>query len=307
MPRLYPTIFAFALSAGLTAGSFTSPIGACAADSPRNTARLARQILDDSRPELDRKKIIADHPELSLDLLAALVADMPAHDSKEEYRRIPWIWRVTVAAAKRNDVREMKPIVEFSLPQPGQPLRDWEAVVLGGGIINGIGLVGAWPNEQMEKIVADDPALRSRWEQVLVLAAAMADNQNVFKGTRYDALRIIGLDSWDRRGAQLSRYLEKEVDDELQQGAIGGLGNMRSPHVAGALLSGFAHYNQENRGFALDALLKDAGRIAALLDAVEAGTVKPADLGSARIAKLTHSADSAIRVRARKLLTAAGG
>jgi hypothetical protein len=86
---------------------------------------------------------------------------MRAHDSKEEYRRISWIWRVTVAAAKRNDVREMNPIVEFSLPQPGKPLRDWEAVVLGGGIINGIGLVGAWPNEQMEKIVADDPALRS--------------------------------------------------------------------------------------------------------------------------------------------------
>jgi len=101
--------------------------------------------------------------------------------------------------------------------------------------------------------------------------------------------------------------LEKGVDDELQQGAIGGIGNMRSPHVAGAILSGFAHYNQENRGLALDALLKDSARISALLDAVEAGTIKPTDLGPARIAKLTHSADSAIRVRARKLLTTSGG
>jgi hypothetical protein len=216
MPRLHPTIFVLALSAGLVAGSLAAPIDARGADSNRQAAALARQILDNTRPEPDRKKIIADHPELSLDLLTALVAEMPPHDSKEEYRRIPWIWRVAVAAAKRNDVREMKPIVEFSLPQPDQPLRDWEAVVIGGGIINGIGLVGAWPNEQMEKIVADDSALRSRWDRVLELAAVMADNQNVFKGTRYDALRIIGLDSWDRRGAQLSRYLEKGVDDELQ-------------------------------------------------------------------------------------------
>jgi hypothetical protein len=82
---------------------------------------------------------------------------------------------------------------------------------------------------------------------------------------------------------------------------------MRSKHVAGAILSGFAHYNQENRGFALEALLKDSDRISALLDSVEAGTVKPADLGAAHIAKLTHLADSTIRIRARKLLTTSGG
>ena len=233
---------------------------------------------------------------------------MPAHDAKEEYRRIPWIWRVTVAAAKRNNVREMTPIVEFSLPQPGKPLRDWQAVVLGGGIINGISLVGAWPDEQIEKMVADDPALRSRWERALALAAAMADDPNVFNGTRYDALRIIGLDIWDQRQAQLCRYLKKGkgIDDELVQGAIGGLGTMRSPHVASAILSEFANYSRENRGFALDALLKDAGRMSILLDAVEAGTVKPGDLDAARIRKLTHAADASVRVRARKLFASNG-
>ena len=45
-----------------------------------------------------------------------MVADLPPHNLKEEYRRIPWIWRIAVAAAKRNDVSEMKPIVEFTLP-----------------------------------------------------------------------------------------------------------------------------------------------------------------------------------------------
>ncbi len=278
-----------------------SPAAVFGAD---NAATLAGQILNDRRPEAERKKIVASHPKLSLELLKAMVSDMPAGDSKEEYRRIPWIWRVTVAAAKRNDLREMKPIVEFTLPQMDQPLRDWQAVVMGGGIINGIGLVGAWPDEQMEAMVADNPTLRSRWLRTLELASAMADNTDVFNGTRYDALRIIGLDSWDRRGAQLCRYLKKGkgIDDELVQGAIGGLGTMRSPHVAAAILAEYPHYNEENRGFALGALLKDSQRMSALLDAIDSGTVKQGDLSPARIAKLTNSTDPAVSSRARKLV-----
>lgn len=293
-----PAVTAFALLS----------IDATAADSRHEAAALARQILDDGRPESERKKIIVDHPELSLALLQALVAELPPHDIKEEYRRIPWIWRVTVAAAKRNDLHEMQPIVEFTLPAPRQLLRDWQAVVLGGGIVNGIGLVAPWPDEQIEIMVARDPALRQRWEQTLEQAAAMADNANVFNGTRYDALRIIGMDSWDRRGTQLCCYLRKGkgIDDELVQGAIGGLATMRSPRVAAAILSGFANYNKENRGFALDALLKNTQRRSALLDAVEAGMVKRSDLGAARIEKLTHSSDRSLAARAGKLFPSAG-
>jgi hypothetical protein len=273
-----------------------------APNSAAEAPALARQILDDSRPEADRKRIIADNPQLCLALLKALVADMPMGDSKEEYRRIPWIWRVTVAAGKRNQVNELTPIVDFCVPQMKEPLRDWQAVVLGGGLINGIGLSGGWPDEQIRAIVDRNPDLTQRWGQLLKLAAVMADNQQVFKGTRYDALRILGLDTWDRRGAQLFRYLVKGVDDELQQGAIGGLSDMRSPCVAQALLSGFAHCEPENRGFVLRALLRDRDRTLALLEAIEAGTVKAADLGSARIALLINNPDASIRERSRRLL-----
>jgi hypothetical protein len=306
MSRLNLTRWAFVMGSVLVfaAGSLVLPIGVHAADAHSDATALARQILDDSRPEIERKKIVSQNAKLSLELLQALVADMPGHHAKEEYRRIPWIWRVTVAAAKRDDLRELKPIVEFSLPKSDAPLRDWQAVVLGGGIINGIGLIGAWPDEQIEKIVADDSVLRSRWERTLALAATMADDPNVFNGTRYDALRIIGVDSWDRRGVQLCRYLKKGkgIDDELVQGAIGGLGTMRSPNAAPAILTEFSHYNQENRGFALDALLKDVGRMSVLLDAVEASKVRPDELSPARIAKLTHSPNATLNIRARKLL-----
>jgi hypothetical protein len=288
-------VFATALQA-----ASSSALGQAAAP-PAEAAALARKILDDGRPEAERKQLIADHPQLSLALLKALVADMPAADSKEEYRRIPWIWRVTVAAGKRNHIDELRPIVDFCVPQMNESLRDWQAVVLGGGVINGIGLSGGWPDEQIRAVVAGNPDLIQRWSRLLKEAAVMADNQKVFKGTRYDALRILGLDTWNHRGAQLFRYLVKGVDDELQQGAIGGLSDMRSPCIAQALLSGFAHYEPENRGFVLRALLRDRDRTFVLLEAIEAGTVKAADLGSERLVKLINNPDPSIRERSRQL------
>jgi hypothetical protein len=188
----------------------------------------------------------------------------------------------------------------------GEPLRDWQAVVLGGGVINGIGLSGGWPDELIRAIVAGNPDLIQRWARLLREAAVMADNQKVFKGTRYDALRILGLDTWNHRGSQFFRYLVKGVDDELQQGAIGGLSDMRSPCVAQALLSGFPHYAAENRGFVLRGLLRERDRTFVLLDAIEAGTVKAADLGSERLAILINNPDPSIRERARQLLAGSG-
>jgi hypothetical protein len=54
------------------------------------------------------------------------------------------------------------------------------------------------------------------------------------------------------------------------------------------------------------ALPKDSQRMSALLDAVETGRVKRAELGPHRVEKLTHSTEPAIRARAQRLLNANG-
>ena len=88
---------------------------------------------------------------------------------------------------------------------------------------------------------------------MLVLASTTADNAATPTGTRYDALRLLGVDSWDRRGAQLVRYLGKGVDAELQQGAVSALGDMPAPEATHALLSGMEQFSPQNRKLAIDA------------------------------------------------------
>lgn len=262
---------------------------------------LARTILDDARPRAEREALIADHPELSEALIVAMTADLP-QDAKEEYRRIPWIWRVAIAGGKRNDPAELKKLLGIALPRPGQPLEDWQAVVIGGGLINGVSLVGAWPDERFATVLQGDPQLAARWRRAIDLAATMADDANVPTGTRYDALRLLGVEPWERRGAHLARYLGKDVHPELQMGAVSALADVRSPEATKALLGGLAHYAPGNRDLALDALVRDDARALALLNAIESGTVKAADLGSQRTLKLTKHANENIRDRANLLL-----
>lgn len=87
-------------------------------------------MLDDSVPAKDRKAEIAKYPQKAASIIRSMVEGIP--DAKEEYRRIPWVWRVAIAAGKRNKAEELKAIFDFSLPKAGEQLRDWQAVVIGG-------------------------------------------------------------------------------------------------------------------------------------------------------------------------------
>src|SRR5581483_11033210 len=81
------------------------------------------------------------------------------------------------------------------------------------------------------------------------------------------------LDTWERRGSQLVKYLAKDAPAELQMGAISGLSDMDAPPVAVRLIAGLEGFTPANRALALDALLRTDARTAALLDALERGRV----------------------------------
>lgn len=278
---------------------FSLTIPAARAEDPTS---LAKAILDDATPQKDREALVAANAKQSAEILAALVADLTP-GTPEEYRRIPWIWRVTVAAGKRNDAAEIKRILEVALPAEGKPLLDWQAVVIGGGIINGLGLVGVWPGERVKGIVKADAPLKARWKRSLTLASAMADDPKVKNGTRYDALRMLGVEPWDLRGAQLARYLTKGTDNELMQGAISALGDIQfgGGVVGMVLLSGFDHYTKANQDFALDALLRDPARTLVLVDAIKAGRITAKHLGPKRIEALKTHSYSNVRKAAKSL------
>jgi hypothetical protein len=237
-------------------------------------AEIARALLDDSRDQKAREALARDAADQAVPIVKALVAGLP-DDEAEEYRRIPWIWRVSVAAGRAADAERLLPLFDLSVPQPGAPLRDWESVVLGGGVIMGMSQGGLWPGEVVSAWVRADPDLRARWERALVLSAEMSDNENVRDGTRYDALRTLGADTWERQGTLLVRYLGSS-NAELQLGAVGGLGDLQDPRAVRALLDHMPRLTEASRRSAINALLRTDERKVALREALASGTVQAA-------------------------------
>ncbi len=259
----------------MTAATIAGVFLACtlAAAAGGDAAAIAARILDDALPAQERQALIEQNPDLAAELVAALTKSLPADDAAEEYRRIPWIWRVAVAAGKRNEEKSLRGLLEVSLPRRGEKLRDWQAVVIGGGVINGISLAGKWPHERIGDLLAGNEELEQRWKQSLAAAATMADDESVKKGTRYDALRMIPLDPTGKSRQQLTKYLSAETDAELQMGAVSGLSDMDAPEVAPLLIDNLKHLAARNRALAIDALLRSDARAKALADATKRGAV----------------------------------
>lgn len=208
----------------------------------------------------------------------------------EEYERIPKIWESAIAAARRNEDDELIHLLEFSLPEKDKPLHDWQAVVIGGGVINGVGLIGEWPGKRMDELLKDRPDLRAKWERTILLADKMADNERVKTGTRYDALRIIALGDWDKYGKKLIGYLQKGVDPELNMGAVSGLSDMENAAVPPALIASLGYLDETNRKLAIEALARTPERARRLLDAIKRGEVREDSLTAEQRAAVEKAA-----------------
>lgn len=268
---------------------------------PFDAAAIARVLLD-PKEKADRKSsLIRQHLEKGADLIKEMTRDMP-NDPKEEYRRIPVIWQVAIAAGKSNQVEVMRSILEVSLPQVSGEMRDWQAVVVGGGLINGITQAGAWPIDRMKELVAGNTSLESRYRHSLELASVMADNPKVADGTRYDALRMIAMEGFAKRGSQLSKYLARGGNDELAMGAVSGLADIPAPEVIPLLLEALGHLNVENRELAVAGLVRDASRSLALLEALATGKAKKEWLKPGQIEALKNHSDPRVKQKAVKVL-----
>lgn len=265
----------------------------------RNPASVAEFVLDEKQPSNLRENAINTNPQFAGDLIAELTRDLTP-GTPEEYRRIPWIWRVAIASGKRNEAEQLRRILEVSLPKENEPLHDWQAVVIGGGVINGISQRNQWPAERIAAIIGSDKNLQARWARSLDLAAAMTDNTKVPSGTRYDALRILGVEPWSKRGSQLGRYLT-DKNSELQMGAVSGLVDVNSPEATQALIEFLPTLTPDNKRLAIDGLLRDSNRVEALLSSISSGHLDFKSIAEPQAQRLLNHPDEKLRLRALQL------
>jgi hypothetical protein len=240
-----------------------------------SAASVAAILLDDKGNPHDRNAVINENLDRAGEVIAEMAKGL-GDDATEEYRRIPWIWRVAVNVGKRNDPSQLREVLRVSLPLERDRLRDWQAVVIGGGVINGITIAGDWPGPRVERLLADEPELLKRWKGSLQKSVALADDVKVTRGTRYDAIRMLALLGWDASGPQLRNYLKKGTHAELQMGAVSGCGDIDDPRAAEALIEALPTLDPKNVRLAVNALHRTAERKHLLEKAVAEGRIPAA-------------------------------
>ncbi|WP_417396788.1 neutral/alkaline non-lysosomal ceramidase N-terminal domain-containing protein [Gimesia chilikensis] len=223
--------------------------------------------------------------------IKSLVADVKV-GTPDEYRNIPDIWRQAIAAGKRNQADELHRLLAASLPDFGQSLECWQAVVIGGGVINGITMAGDWPRTKIENILKATPPLEVRWKQSLHAAVKMADDPKIKSGTRYDALRMVAMLDYEKCQQQLKRYLMDAKQAELQMGAVSGLGDINTSEAAQDLITALPKLTPRNRKLAVEALVRTEARTLMLLQALEKKELT-ADLVDASVQQQLKMSDNA--------------
>ena len=292
---LKPQIFAFAIVHWLLVAflpglsQFATGQEQATQGSAFDAISIARQIVDEASHDDLKSKLADDSVPHAAAVITALTQDLPANDRDETYRRIPWIWRIAIKAAKQNQPAQLRELLLLCLPSEEQSLTDWQAVVLGGGLINGLSQLGRTPADEIAKLL-DSPNnpqdTRGRWERTIKLAAEMANNSQVPSGTRYDALRVLGAADWRQFGDVLKRYLEPGTDDELQMGAANALADLTEPAATKTLVRALPGLTEDNRNLAISILAARSPQKKFLRDAVIANEVPRIWLTSEQLKQL---------------------
>ncbi|MFO0978468.1 MAG: neutral/alkaline non-lysosomal ceramidase N-terminal domain-containing protein [Planctomycetaceae bacterium] len=267
---------------------------------PQTDAEIAAAILDDRRTSSDREALVRTHVGKAAVLLPLMAKGLPEQaGSPEEYRRIPWIWRLAIAAAKTGDDAVIRAMLEAALPQNAEPLAHWQAVVIGGGIINGMTQTGRWPKSELATMIGEDRLLLQRWNRSLEDSVRMLEDDKVPAGTRYDALRMVAMLEWEKCRSPLEKYLN-DSNSELQMGAVSGLGDVPESEAAKMLILSSDKLTGQNLKLTQAALLRTDERTLMWLRAIAAKEVQPP--GDPEIRKaISESPNAEIRELAKSI------
>ena len=142
---------------------------------------------------------------------------------------------------------------------------------------------------------------RLKW--TALLASATAEDELLLESSRVEALQLLGYlpDS----GRILAKVALREDLPSYRQAAIGSLARLDGVEPWAALVERFPSESVQIRSAILDGIFQRPERIALLLNAIEAGTIKPAEITTVQANLLLKHGDARIRERAAKIFGSA--
>jgi putative membrane-bound dehydrogenase-like protein len=204
----------------------------------------------------------------------------------------------TLIGARRDSVDTPKFLRTFVAQDPADA---WWQLAAITGLADGLRPSGGKLQDLFATLNGEGPAAATRVEQLLAQAAAMARYRDRPIAERIGAIRAMINSPFADVAQPFRELLDVAQPQQVQVAAAHALASVNDPGVAPLLLDGWASYSPPVRREVLEAVFSRRERLAQLLDAIEAGNVRAAELGTERHAQLLNHSVAEIKERAQKL------
>lgn len=268
-------------------------LGAC--DSDDAVPLLAAVAERDAADRWTRIAIASSSTTRTGKLVGELLARRPDYVADPTPDRLQLVQELCELVGSGRDPAEVSSVIEALRGRNG----DWHRAAL-TGLAEGTTRRGTPFPQFLEKL--PDRATATLAVGVLRAAAEPATEPAADEPTRVAATRLLAHAPWEVAGRPLTELLDDEQPPAVRLAAVRSLAAHPRPEVTTLLLAGWRGYTPAVRTEVLEALLRRPDRVAALLDAVEAGRVKPGDIDVARARRLMANRDAKTAARAAKLL-----
>ena len=135
--------------------------------------------------------------------------------------------------------------------------------------------------------------LRATLDQALAILA----DPNATPAQRQSAIPFLAFEEFRKVRDRLAVMLQPRQPPDLQAAAVRVLAGQRDSEIPELLLTAYRHLAAAARGEAVEALLSRPEWHVALLDAIDTGTIKPAEIPHVRRNALVRSANAAVKER----------
>ncbi|MGH7946783.1 MAG: c-type cytochrome, partial [Opitutaceae bacterium] len=137
---------------------------------------------------------------------------------------------------------------------------------------------------------------------VFTRAAASAADMKTAEPARLEAIELLGVASYAQSREALTAALSAGQPDTIQAAAIKTLAQHTRPEVTATLVRAWPHYGTKAKAAALAALVAREDRTTALLEAIQAGKIKPTELGASQVQALAQHKTPTIAALAKTTL-----
>lgn len=160
----------------------------------------------------------------------------------------------------------------------------------------------------LRKLLADEsgPQRLSLLDEFLKPSLTTSADKSASESQRIAATRTLALADEETALPQLGNLLEPSVPSSVQLAAVRTLAEFRSTQVEDTLVDKWNSLSPALRNESLGVLTATVPRVEALLDAIESGAVRAAELSADRRQFLLNHPTAAVKTRAAKVIGSAG-